>query len=340
MHLLTANNVLSAQSQSFDSIRLTANDLRDDLYAALNEDGRPQVTPKAAKAASDIKELEEKVVHYDKALRLMANDALQSTVLVKALAAAAYNSEDPEEAVITAIRTEASNDLDGAYARLIPSVTGTRDGEVQAAATRMTTKLRADLDARKKIIRFWKRLAQDSDAKNHDVITPSSSRISSIQEELTKERQNIAATLRACLRAERSAAIRPSGVPAPELLADDDDDDDTETVKSFTSTSTVRPATASKPSAANSDSRELDTVEEANEMMSTTPKQTTLQQHKKRNRDKWAYRARPVLESLDVNVQPEVKNTEPFRESVHNSVVAVAKPKERGTLDQTIQVSC
>jgi hypothetical protein len=108
---------------------------------------------------------------YEAIDRLLASIGLHKAVLEEALAAL-ETGQSAEEVIVTAVRrakTKFSGSLSG---------TTTVAGSRYAASLNMTLRVRKELKGRKKIIKFWKRVAQQ-DGNHKDIITPSPSDISS-----------------------------------------------------------------------------------------------------------------------------------------------------------------
>jgi hypothetical protein len=135
---------------------------------------------------------------------LLARVGLHKVVLEEALAAL-ESGGDPGEVVIDAVKEKAVCTLSET------TIIGPRTPEHYAAALNMTLRTRKELKGHKKIIKFWKRVAQQ-DGKHKDIITPSSSKISSIYETLGPERQKAVNEL----AARRREILACKTAPVPE----------------------------------------------------------------------------------------------------------------------------
>ncbi|KAJ3842219.1 hypothetical protein F5878DRAFT_577161, partial [Lentinula raphanica] len=102
------------------------------------------------------------------------------------------------DAIVEAIR-EAAETPHSAWSTLIPSIIGPRSQDHYYSALSITLKTRSDLRRTKNLARYWKSSAQE-DEKHKDVITPSGSTLSEVQEVLTAERQKAVDVLWAKLK--------------------------------------------------------------------------------------------------------------------------------------------
>ncbi|KAL0568390.1 hypothetical protein V5O48_013597 [Marasmius crinis-equi] len=93
-----------------------------------------------------------------------------------------------ENAVVNTIREEIETTPHSPWSKLVPAVVGPRTPDQYASALGVVLRARRDLIHGKNVSRYWKRQAQLDDA-NADVITPSSSILSDVQEPLNEERQ-------------------------------------------------------------------------------------------------------------------------------------------------------
>ncbi|KAF8828685.1 hypothetical protein HHX47_DHR3000223 [Lentinula edodes] len=91
------------------------------------------------------------------------------------------------DAIVDAIR-EAAEVPHSPWSALIPPVIGARSQDHYASALSITLRTRSDVRRIKNLARYWKSSAQE-DEKHKDVITPSGSTLSEVQEVFTTERQ-------------------------------------------------------------------------------------------------------------------------------------------------------
>ncbi|KAJ3847956.1 hypothetical protein EV368DRAFT_5039, partial [Lentinula lateritia] len=91
------------------------------------------------------------------------------------------------DAIVDAIR-EAAEVPHSPWSNLIPPVIGIRSQDHYASALSITLRTRADVRRIKNLARYWKSSAQE-DEQHKDVITPSGSTLSEVQEVFTTERQ-------------------------------------------------------------------------------------------------------------------------------------------------------
>ncbi|KAG7098427.1 hypothetical protein E1B28_000379 [Marasmius oreades] len=106
-------------------------------------------------------------------------------------------------AIVTVIREEIETLPNSPWSKLVPAIVGPRSADQYTSALGIVLKARKDLRNSQKASHFWKQQAKLDDV-NADVITPSSSILSDIQEPLSEERQRAASDL---LRKLRSGEI-------------------------------------------------------------------------------------------------------------------------------------
>ncbi|KAF9073667.1 hypothetical protein BDP27DRAFT_1141246, partial [Rhodocollybia butyracea] len=90
-------------------------------------------------------------------------------------------------AIVDAIR-EVAEIPHSPWSTLIPPVIGERSPDHYSSALSITLKTRSDLRCAKNLAQFWKFTAQD-DGVHGDIITPSASNLSEVQEVLSLQRQ-------------------------------------------------------------------------------------------------------------------------------------------------------
>ena len=173
-----------------------ASTTRCELYNAIRQGDFMRQQVKADE--DDIQELQQKVVQYSKFIGLLVDIGLQEAVLSKA-GNALCAGHDADEALVDAIK-EAAAIPGSPWSKIMPAITGPRTSDEYLSAIQMTLDLRRQLRESKKLVKFWKRTAQQHAGEDFHTITPSPSNISSIHEELGEERQNAANELLAKLR--------------------------------------------------------------------------------------------------------------------------------------------
>lgn len=124
-----------------------------------------------------------------------------------------------DEAVVEAIR-EAAAKPDSPWATIIPAVIGPRTNEQYLSALNMTIQCRRENKDLQNVKKFWKNVAKE-DPANGNLVTPSSSNLSSIQVILPEKRQRAVDDLLAKLRngtiPMRSQVITQSSMVAPSI---------------------------------------------------------------------------------------------------------------------------
>src|SRR6202021_2293845 len=83
---------------------------------------------------------------------------------------------------------EASAKPGSPWSKVIPAVTGPRTSDEYLSAIGMTLRLRREVKDTRKVVKFWKRAARETQ-EHAGTCTPSVSNISSIREQLSEERQ-------------------------------------------------------------------------------------------------------------------------------------------------------
>ncbi|KAF9264146.1 hypothetical protein L218DRAFT_252147 [Marasmius fiardii PR-910] len=91
-------------------------------------------------------------------------------------------------AIVAVMREEVETSPNSPWSKLVPAIVGPRTSDQYASALSIVLKARKDLRHSQNASRFWKQQAKLEDA-NADVITPSSSILSDVQESLSEERQ-------------------------------------------------------------------------------------------------------------------------------------------------------
>lgn len=210
---LLKEDILALTSAN-EELRNDLMNAQGDLFAELHKDLHHRRQAKADE--EEIKRLEDKLAQYDKFLSLMINIGLHEPVLNNARGALRAG-EDADEALVDAIK-EAAAKPGSAWASIMPAITGSRTSDQYLSAINMTLKVRRELKEAKKVIKFWKRAAQEDDRHEY-TITPSASNISSIHEMLSEKRQTAVDDLLAKLRTGTYRVRRRVEVPEPESIA-------------------------------------------------------------------------------------------------------------------------
>jgi hypothetical protein len=164
---------------------------RLDLHASLAREA--YLCRQEKEDEDEIMRLEEKVARYARFIDLMVDIGLHEAVLPRACGGLRAG-EDADEALIDSIK-EAAAKPESPWSRIIPAVTGPRSPEEYISSINATLKVRRELKDCRKVAKFWKRTAKATSAANANIITPSVSAISSVQEVLSEERQTAVATL-------------------------------------------------------------------------------------------------------------------------------------------------
>lgn len=181
-HLKVTTHAMATQ---FAALQAELLDARSDLYAELHKEQSRVRQTKADE--EEVDRYEERLSQYDKFIRLMINIGQHAEPVFSRAHTALRAGEDADMALVDSIK-EAAAKPDSPWASLISAVIGPRAPEQYVSALNLTLSVRKELRQCRKVVKFWKQLAQQ-DYGNADAITPSNSDISSIHELLPPQRQ-------------------------------------------------------------------------------------------------------------------------------------------------------
>ncbi|KAJ3999325.1 hypothetical protein F5050DRAFT_1805162 [Lentinula boryana] len=137
-------------------------------------------------AKQELVSLGNSINHLDQSLVIHLDVAVCGPVFHRTRSAISFGSVFMD-AIVDAIR-EAAEVPHSPWSTLIPPIIGPRSQDHYMSALSITLKTRSDLRRTKNIARYWKSSAKE-DENHEDVITPSASTLSEVQETLTAERQ-------------------------------------------------------------------------------------------------------------------------------------------------------
>lgn len=224
--------------------------LRADYYSELLE--RRQETRRATEDKEEIKSLRAEIIMQRSEIMILNEKTAQADIFMQAMRdlnlhdpvlQAAWRSVkdggDAEEALVNAV-LKASSRKDSAWSRIIPAVVGPRSPEHYLSALDLALKARRDLQERKKISGFWKLKAM-TDPSNAGTLTPSTSQISDICEELMQQQELSTHPVPSITQGiEISDAV-------PEIFVADDELPSEETVTQMHHIAVVSPAPFTRP---------------------------------------------------------------------------------------------
>jgi hypothetical protein len=145
---------------------------RDELFMELHRSIR-----QASANQDEIRQLRRSLMHYERSLSPLTDPTSHSSLV-----------NPPQESYHQTLSDP--NDTAGfPWARVTPPMIGPRTQDEYLSVLQMTLKTRKELRESKKAANFWKQTAKEH-VQHLDVVTPSSSNISSIQEVLSTDRQN------------------------------------------------------------------------------------------------------------------------------------------------------
>ncbi|KAJ3749484.1 hypothetical protein DFH05DRAFT_1476938 [Lentinula detonsa] len=137
-------------------------------------------------AKQELVSLGNSINHLDQSLVIHLDVAVCGLVFHRTRNAISFGSVFMD-AIVDAIR-EAAEEPHSPWSILIPPVIGPRSQDHYTSALSITLKTRSDLRRTKNLARYWKSFAKENEI-HEDVITPSVSTLSEVQEVLTAERQ-------------------------------------------------------------------------------------------------------------------------------------------------------
>jgi hypothetical protein len=202
----TASGLQATIEDLQDEIRTT----RDHLYDTLHRD--ILLRRQAKVDDEEIQRLEEQLMQCTKFLGLAIDIGLHEPVLARVQVALRVG-ENADEALVDSIK-EAAARPGSPWARIIPAVTGPRTSDNYISAINATLNVRKELKECKKVAKFWKETAKEG-PEHAGTVTPSISKISSVHEVLSEERQYAVDELLTKIKNQS----RPSGAMSSVILA-------------------------------------------------------------------------------------------------------------------------
>lgn len=209
LDLETKNSHLrSAYSAAIDELAEVRSQLktsRADLFVELHRGVRQTKENK-----NEIERLHEMLTQYEKFTQLVIDSGSNRRVFSDAHVAL-RDGHDVDQALASAI-SHIATDTDSPG--VVSSTIGPRTQDEYMAALQLTLKSRMQLRESRKIAKFWRDIAKQ-DGQNEEIVTPSSSNISSIHETLGPERQKAVDALIATRRKNITGQLLLNRVQAP-----------------------------------------------------------------------------------------------------------------------------
>ncbi|EGN99671.1 hypothetical protein SERLA73DRAFT_53105, partial [Serpula lacrymans var. lacrymans S7.3] len=136
----------------------------------------------------DIQQITKLESRFNQLTGLLHAIGLSPSDIVTVCEALEFSNENAEDFLVNAIKA-AVNQPGTPLATIKPIIVGPRTPEHYRSALTMTLSTRRELKSSRKTTKFWKKLARE-DGRYADLVTPSSSDISSVHELLSPQRED------------------------------------------------------------------------------------------------------------------------------------------------------
>ncbi|KAH7912003.1 hypothetical protein BJ138DRAFT_851886 [Hygrophoropsis aurantiaca] len=168
--------------KDLDDLRVDLSSTRSELYSEMFRTARHQ-----RQANTDFQHIQRLELKYQQITGLLADIGIPQSIIEQIRSILTGGTGDPDDVLLEAIRS-AIQDSSTPLAKL-KHIVGPRTPEHYQSALDMTLSVRREIKGHKKVSKFWKKLAQENGG-HANMVTPSSSNISSIREPLSPERQS------------------------------------------------------------------------------------------------------------------------------------------------------